>query len=55
MASSARNDIKDWQSEMNVCERNRHMLENELETDVTFKVSSSQSGKVFILLYKYTK
>ena len=35
----------EWQSELNVCERNRHMLENELETDVTFQVSSPQDGK----------
>ena len=44
MASNVKNEIKGWQSEMDVCERNMHMLENELEADVTFKVSSPQEG-----------
>ena len=51
MASNARNVSGGWQSEMNVCERNRHMFENELETDVTFQVSSPQDGKLFQLLF----
>ena len=48
MASNAKNGSDGWQSEMNVCERNWHMLENELETDVTFQVSSPQDGELLI-------
>ena len=50
MASNAINVSYDWQSEMNVCERNMHMLENELETDVTFEVSSPQDGKFLLAI-----
>ena len=36
----------DWQSDLSVSERNWYMLQNELETDVTFQVSSPQNGRV---------
>ena len=35
-----------WQSDLDVCERNRYMFEKELETNVTFQVSSAQDGKI---------
>ena len=47
---NANNENNSWQSEMNLCERNLHMLEHELETDITFKASSPQDGKYW---YQY--
>ena len=38
-----------WQSDLNVCERNWYMFEKELETNVTFQVSSPQDGKILFL------
>ena len=53
MASSGKNENLGWQSDLNVCQRNLHMLENELETDVVFQVSSPQDGKFFIVRNVY--
>ena len=33
-----------WQFNKNIKERNEHMLENELATDVSFSVSANDSG-----------
>ena len=41
-----------WQFNKGVCERNAHMFENELATDVVFRVSSSLQGKFLLIVYK---
>ena len=48
MATGGQQRNTRWQGELNVCERNWYMLENELETDVTFQVSSTctEEGKL---------
>ena len=44
---AAMNDVLDWQTNKNLSERNSYMLENELATDITFKVSATPKGKSF--------
>ena len=39
-----------WQGDLNVCERNWYMFENELETNVTFQVSSPLDGKTLCII-----
>ena len=40
-----------WQFNKNVCQRNEHMLDKELATDVAFIVSASVEGKIYIYTY----